>query len=114
MGIANSLRKCLVILEFVQFRGRLHVIELGHAAQRSREETQQIPHSHVVSCRRSARQSGHVCAADRRCRDGGKRRIAAYGARHAGDIDAGVVSQGVSPAQFAARLETVFAFRPTE
>ena len=92
----------------------MHVISLSNLAQRPGEETQQIPHSHVVSCGRRASQSGHVCRADCRCRYRRRGQVAAEGARYGSNGDAVVFSPGVSLAEFTAKFEGVCAFRPAE
>src|SRR6185436_1679504 len=101
MSVANSLWESLVVFKRVQLRRRLHVIELRNARNRSREETEQIPHSLVVACGGRAGKSRHI-RAGRNCvrRNWRKGCIAAYNSRNAGDCDARVVSKAVTDAGF--------------
>src|SRR5437667_5115390 len=112
MVITNPFRERAVILKRIQLRGILHVISLSNLAQRAGEETQQIPHSHVVSCGCRASQSGHVCRADCRCRYRRRGQVAAEGARYGSNGDAVVFSPGVSLAEFTANLKVFVLFLP--
>src|SRR5947207_15976598 len=111
MVITNPFRERAVILKRIQLRGILHVISLSNLAQRAGEETQQIPHSHVVSCGCRASQSGHVCRADCRCRYRRSGQVAAECARYGSTGDAVVFSPGVSLAEFTTKFEGVCADR---
>src|SRR5262249_55944924 len=114
MRVTHSLGKRFVVFERVEPRGRLHVIELCHLAQRPCQEAQQIAHPDVISRGCISSEARHVRRTDRSGRNGSQRSVATDSAWDAGDRDSGVISETVSTPHFAAELECMGAFSPAE
>ena len=110
--LANSLNGRPIVGERVEVLSRTEPIELGHLAERARQEGQEAPHCDVVSRGGRALKPRDTRGVD--AHDWSKRSFTAEGAR----IGAPIVAIDVVPesrsgkTEFAATFESVCSFRP--